>query len=110
MDTERKRLILRWLIVNSLLLLAAIGVWMWGEYRYIKLYRPPEELRQLSEAIIYALPVLVLAANLFMLRKLCIHRHLIWSVMTTIVLTAIWWGFFHTLGVQWHLSLGGTLT
>lgn len=103
------RLVLLWLLVNSILLTVAAGIWAWAEYRYLKLYRPPEEIRTISEYILHLLPITALAANLFILRRLCLWRHLVWSFVSALIVTAAWWGLFQTLGVQWHLSMGGTL-
>ena len=108
--TDKRRVFIYWLIMNILLLVIAAAIWAWAEYRYVKLYRPAEELRAISEYILYSLPLVVLAANLILLRRLCIWRHLIWSFVTALVVAATWWGLFQTVGVQWHLSLGGTLS
>ena len=108
--TSKRRVFVYWLAMNSFLLVIAAGIWAWAEYRYLKLYRPAEELRAISEYILFLLPVVVLAANLVLLRRLCIWRHLIWSFVTALVVVAVWWVLFQTLGVQWHLSMGGTLS
>lgn len=96
-------------MANSVLLLLAAALWAWAEYRYLKLYRPPEELRTISQGIVYGLPLLAVALNLFLLRHLCLWRHLLWSVVAAALVNVAWWVLFETVGVRWHLALGGTL-
>ncbi|GAB4190444.1 MAG: hypothetical protein Tsb002_18470 [Wenzhouxiangellaceae bacterium] len=100
---------LLWGVGLLLLLAAAIGGWAWAEYRYIKQYRPPEELRQYTQWIVYGLPLLSLLFSLIWLRRLALLQYLLWSLVGVLLTSGLWWWFFHTLGVRWHISLGGTL-
>lgn len=97
------------LLANTLLLALAAGLWAWAEYRYLKLYRPPEELREMTQGIVYGLPVIAVALNLLLLRRLCLWRQLVWALVAALLVNAAWWTLFQTVGVRWHLALGGSL-
>jgi len=98
-----------WLILNALLLASAAGLWAWAEYRYVTLYRPPEELRAYTQWIVFGLPAAGLVVNLWLLRRLSLWRHLVGSVLCAAALAGCWWLLFYTVGVRWHLALGGVL-
>lgn len=93
---------------NVVGLLIAVAVWAWGEYRYVKLYRPQQELQQLLQWIVWLLPLFLAAGNLYLLRRLSWWQHILGSLLLAAVFTGLWWWLFHTVGVRWHYMLGGT--
>ncbi len=94
---------------NLALLGAAAALWAWFDYRYVSQYRPPAEMRQLTGWLFNALPPAALVLNFWLFRRLQPPVRLGLALIAALALGGLAWVLFQTLGVRFHLMIGGAL-
>lgn len=100
--------VVAWSAVNLALLILALLAWGWLDYRYIHEYWTPGEMRQATGWLMPGIAAVVMAANLWLLRKYSSATHLIAALASAIAITALWWAIILLAGNLFHAAIGGT--
>jgi len=99
--------VVAWAGINLAILLLALVVWGWLDYRYVAQFWTPDEMRAATDWLMLGVITGSMLANLWLLRKRNLPTHLLGALGSALAVTSLWWLAITLAGSAFHAAIGG---